>query len=161
HLLRDLAIVAAANLTPVERNKVTTSTTDFWVHARLTTGDEALFELGWTGYESSYHEAEYAKPRAAVRLAFEAVKGLEFKKHSLTAGERASARGKFAKDWSRLKTADSYWWVRERYIQTVGVVGDERVLPVLRDILAADPPNGNARQASDGRCVYYAINAAT
>jgi hypothetical protein len=51
--------------------------------------------------------------------------------------------------------------VRERYIETVGVVGDKAALPVLRDILATDPPKGKRRDASDGRCVYLAINAVT
>jgi len=100
---------------------------------------------------------DFAKPRAAVRLAWEAVKGLDIKDHTLTDGERAWASAKFARDWKKFKGLEFHWWVRERYIETVGVVGDKAALPVLRDILAADPPWG----ASDGRCVYYAINAVT
>jgi hypothetical protein len=51
--------------------------------------------------------------------------------------------------------------VRERYIETIGVVGDQAALPVLREILATDPPPGKPRDASDGRCIYLAINAVT
>jgi hypothetical protein len=43
--------------------------------------------------------------------------------------------------------------------QTIGVVGDESALPILREILAIEPPMGKPRDASDERCVYYAINA--
>jgi hypothetical protein len=158
-LLRDLAVVDAAKLKPVERNGSTSSSNDFWVYARLTTGKKTLLELNWAGYEGSGAELEFAKPRAAVRLAQEAVKGLNFKDHALTAGERAWASGKFARDWKKFKGLDFHWWVRERYIQTVGVVGDEAALPVLREILATEPPKVTARESSDGRCVYYAINA--
>ena len=51
--------------------------------------------------------------------------------------------------------------MRERYIETIGVVGDKAALSVLREILATDPPKGNRRDASDERCVYLAINAVT
>jgi hypothetical protein len=53
------------------------------------------------------------------------------------------------------------WWVRERYIRTIGVVGDEAALPVLREILTADPPKGEPRDPKDGRCIYSSINAVT
>ena len=42
--------------------------------------------------------------------------------------------------------------MRERYIITIGVVGDATALPTLLNILEGDPKD---------RCVYYAINAVT
>jgi hypothetical protein len=160
-LLRDLATIDSARLKPVERNGSTFSTHDFWVSARLATGRQTLLTLDWAGYEGSGEELSFAKPRAAVRLAREAVGALEFREHTLTAEERAWAGAKFARDWKRYEGAEFHWWVRERYIQTIGVVGDETALPVLRDVLAAEPPKGEPRAASDRRCVYLAINAAT
>jgi hypothetical protein len=159
--LRDLAVVDSAKLKPVERNGFTSSSNDFWVNARLTTSKKTLLDLNWAGYEGSGSELDFAKPRAAVRLAQEAVKGLDLKDHRLTDGERAWASGKFARDWKKFKAREFHWWVRERYIQTVGVVGNEAALPVLRVILATEAPKGKRRESSDGRCVYYAINAVT
>jgi hypothetical protein len=160
-LLRDLAVVDSAKLKPVERNEFTFSSNDFWVYARLTTSKKTLLELNWAGYEGSRAELEFAKPRAAVHLARGTVKGLGFKEHALTDGERAWASAKFARDWKKFNGLDFHWWVRERYIQTIGVVGDDAALPVLREILATEPSEGKPREASDGRCVYYAINAVT
>jgi hypothetical protein len=160
-LLRDLAVVDSATLKPVERNGFTSSSNNFWVYARLTTDKKTLIDLNWAGYEGNGHELEFAKPRAAVRLSREAIKGLDFEEHTLTDWERAWASDKFAHDWKKFKGLDFHWWVRERYIETVGVVGDEAALPVLREILAAQPPKGKPRESSDERCVYYAINAVT
>jgi hypothetical protein len=160
-LLRGLAVVDSAKLKPVERNGFTSSTNDFWAHARLTRGEKTLLELDWAGYEGSLKEVKYVKPRATVNLAREAVKGLDFKDHTLTDGERAWASAKFARDWKKFEGLESHWWVRERYIETIGVVGDKAALPVLREILAAEPPKGKPRAASDGRCIYHAINAVT
>lgn len=159
-LLADLAVVDSAKLQPVERNGFisASSSNDFWVYARLTTDKDTLLDLNWAGYEGSRGELKFAKPRAAVRLAREAVRGLNFKDHSLTDGERSWASEKFARDWNGL---DLDWWVRERYIQTIGVVGDEAVLPLLREVLATEPLQGKPRESSDGRRVYYAINAVT
>lgn len=160
-LLRDLAVVDSAKLMPAERNRSASSSNDFWVYARLTTDKKTQIDLNGAGYESSGTEQEFAKPRAAVSLAREAIKGLDFKDHTLTHVERAWASGKFTRDWKKFIGLDLHWWVRERYIQMVGVVGDETALPVLREILATDPPKGKARESSDGRCVYHAINAVT
>ena len=41
------------------------------------------------------------------------------------------------------------------------MVGDEAVLPLLREVLATEPLQGKPRESSDGRRVYYAINAVT
>jgi hypothetical protein len=160
-LLRDLAVVDSAKLTPVQRNASTRSSHNFWVYARLTTCTETLLEMNWAGYENSDSEVLFAKGRAAVRLARESMRPLDFKDHVLTDDERGWASAKFVRDWLTFKELESHWWVRERYIQLIGVVGDKTAFPVLREILAADPPKDKPRGASDGRCVFYAINAVT
>ena len=151
-LLDDLAVVNAAKLKPVRRNSASSSSFDFWVYARLTAKEKTLLDLNWAGYDGSRAEIEYAKPRAAVRVATDAVKGLDFKEHSLTDAERTWASTKFARDWKEFEDLDFHWWVRERYIITIGVVGDATALPTLLNILDGDPKD---------RCVYYAINAVT
>jgi hypothetical protein len=151
-LLRDLAVVDAVTLHPIERDSVSFSTQDIWVSARLVAHDQTLLDLEWAGYWGSDDEVNYAKPEAAVRLAHEALKGLDFKDHNLTDDERGWASAKFSRDWKRFKDADSYWWVRERYIIMIGVVGNASALPTLRDVLQGDPKD---------RCVYHAINAVT
>jgi hypothetical protein len=140
-LLRDLAVLDSAKLKPVERNEARSSSHDFWVYARLVAADRELLEWNWAGYEGSQTEPEFAKPRAAVLLALESVKGLDFKDHSATAEERAWASAKFTRDWKKFKGLEFHWWVRERYIQMAGVAGDESALPALREILAAEPSN--------------------
>jgi hypothetical protein len=151
-LLRDLAVVDAAELKPIERNFLSRSSYDFWVYARLTAKKKTLIDLDWAGYHGSSTEVEYAKPRAAVNLTREAIKGLDFKEHTLTEVERGWASAKFARDWKRFKDSKFHWWVRERYIMTIGVIGDPTALPTLREILGGDPKD---------RCVYHAINAVT
>jgi hypothetical protein len=151
-LLRDLAVVDSAKLRPVERNSITGSTNDFWVCARLVAGNKTLVDLDWAGYRSSRSEADFAKPQAAVALGHAAVKGLDFKEHALTDEERAWASAKFASDWKKIKNLEFHWWVRERYIIMIGVVGDTSALPALGDAMQGDPKD---------RCVYHAINAVT
>jgi hypothetical protein len=157
-LLRDIAAVDAATLKPARVKESWSSSNSFWVNARLATKGNALVELNWAGYEGTSTQREFAKPQAVVNLARDATKGLDFKDHKLTDQERAWASAKFARDWKRMKDLDFYWWVRERYIQTIGVVGDQAALPVLRDILAADP--GKTEQWEKHN-VYHAINAVT
>jgi hypothetical protein len=159
-LMRDLSLVGAAELKPVER-KAYYSTGDFWVQARLFTNKKSSLDLNWVGYKNSRDELNFAKPWAAVLLAQEAIKDLDFKNHPLTTAERTWASAKFARDWKAFLSGEDYWWVRERYIETIGTVGDESAFPVLREILAADPPKGEPREDSDGQCVYLAINAVT
>jgi len=151
-LLRAVAVVGAAQLKPVARNEATLSTHDFWVQARLTANKKTLLDLDWAGYDGSRSEVQYARPRAIFLLASEAAQGLDFKNQALTDEERAWASAKFARDWKNFKDDESHWWVRERSIITIGVVGDASALPTLRDVLG-----GNAKD----RCVYYAINAVT
>jgi hypothetical protein len=154
-LLRALAIVDAAKLSPVPEDPMkgfSSSSRDFWVYARLTAKNETLVDLGWAGYWGSPSEIEFAKPQAAVDLAHEAIRGLDFKEHSLTEEERGWASSKFTRDWKKIKDAEFHWWVRERYIIMVGVVGDASALSALRDALQRDPKD---------RRVYYAINAIT
>jgi hypothetical protein len=151
-LLRDLADVDAAELREVERDFSSMSTNDFWVYARLIGDRKTLIDLNWAGYRASGQEVSYGKPRAAVALARAAVSGLAFKEHTLTAAERRWASAKFTRDWTKFRDLDFHWWVRERYIIMIGVVGDKTALPTLRAILGGDPKD---------RRVYYAINAVT
>ncbi|MCI0639758.1 MAG: hypothetical protein L0Y72_01170 [Gemmataceae bacterium] len=149
-LLRDLAVVDAAKLKPIERRgSFTMSSLDFWVFARLKAGKKTLVDYHWAGYWTSSDEIDFAQSQAAVALAREAVKGLDFKAHSLTEEERSWASAKFVRDWKEFRNWKGIWWVRERYVTTIGVVGDKTVLPALRDLLR------------EGWCVYYAINAVT
>lgn len=160
-LLRDLAVIDAAKLEPVKGRVSKRSFSDFWVHTRLTANKKTLIDLDWAGYWSTDDEVNFAKPQATVSLVQDVVKGLDLKAHTLTEEERTWASTKFTRDWKAFKDRTFYWWVQERYIETIGVVGDKAALPVLWDILAADPPKGMPREGSDGRCVYYAINAVT
>ena len=149
-ILADLAVVGSAELKPIKRNVVHMSTSDAWFYVRVAANEETLLELEWAGYLGN--EAKYAQPQAAVRLSRDAVKGLKFTDHRLTEEERAWASAKFARDWNRIENRDFYWWVRERHIVTIGIVGDSAALPTLRRIL-----EGNVHE----RCVRYAINAVT
>jgi hypothetical protein len=151
-LLRDLAVVDAAKLEAIKRNSVTQSSRDFWVYARLMANKKTLIDFEWAGYWGSDAEVDFAKPQAAAALARAAVEGLDFKEHTLTEEDRSWASAKFVRDWKQFKDLKFHWWVRERYIITIGVVGDATALPTLRDILGGDPKD---------RCVYYAINAVT
>jgi WD40 repeat protein len=160
-LVGRLAVVAAARVRAAEEIMGGFGTADFWAQARLTAGDKVLLDLDWAGYPSDVDEADSARPSAATAIVAESVAGLDFRDHTPTAEERAWASGKFARDWTRFKDAKYYWWVRERYIYVIGVVGDKSALPTLREILARDPPPGKPRDPSDARCVYQAINAAT
>ncbi|MBO0701267.1 MAG: hypothetical protein J2P46_22910 [Zavarzinella sp.] len=160
-LLRDLAVVDAATLKPVERDSFGFSSNDFWVQARLTADRKAMIDLDWAGYEGTASEVEYAKPGAVVALARASVEALDFKEHALTDEERGWASEKFARDWKKFRDEKFHWWVRERSIVTIGVVGDKAALPTLRDLLASDPPKDGLTDASAPRCVYYAINAVT
>lgn len=151
-LLADLAIVDAAKLKAIERDSIKTSSSDFWVNARLATDKETLLDLNWAGYRNSRDEMEFAKPQAAVSIAREAIKDLSFQEQLLEKEDRAWASSKFSRDWKKMKDLDFHWWVRERYIITIGVIGDSTALPTLREILEGD--------AKD-RTAYYAINAIT
>ena len=160
-LLHDLASVESAKLKPVEPLTSGGTSRSFWVNARLSTFDRTIFSFDWAGYDGDSSELEFAKPNAAVNLSCEVVKLLNFKDHELTEMDRAWASEKFSRDWKNFEGLDFHWWVRERYIATIGIVGDKAVLPDLGEILAAVPPKGMPREASNGRCIYYAINAIT
>ena len=152
-LLRDVAIVEAAKLHSISTMRgVSGSSSDFWVYARLAAKKETLIDLDWAGYWGSDSEISFAKPQAAVKLAHAAIESLDFKAHALTEEERGWASAKFARDWKKIKDAEFHWWVRERYIIMVGMVGDSSALYALRDALQRDPKD---------RCVYHAINAVT
>ncbi|MCE9567942.1 MAG: hypothetical protein K8U57_38570 [Planctomycetes bacterium] len=171
-LLNELAMLHAATVRPVPQNSnsISRSTTNFWVQARLASGTEVVFDLDWAGYYGSDTEVEFAKALAMTNLTSDAVERLELRPYTLTAEERGWVSDKFVHDWARFAGSDSHWWVRERYLITVGVAGDAAALPALRDILAGgdsvDRHEAAIRDilgdgASDDRCVYYAINAVT
>jgi hypothetical protein len=138
-LLHDLATASAAKLKPVERDGITFSSADFWVQARLTVDVMMVCDWEWAGYDGSAAEIKYAKPQAAVTLARGAVKDLDFKPHSLTDADRKWASEMFARDWARFEGEDFHWWVRERSIFLIGVVGDAAALPTLGRILDGSP----------------------
>lgn len=158
-LLKDLAIVDAAEL---QRNgsKQSMSSNDFWVYARGTTNKKTLFDREWAGYDCSRDEVDYAQPRAMAILSRRANERLDLKEHSLTDEERTWASGKFVRDWEKFKDKDFHWWVSERYVVTIGFVGNSDALPALRDILD-DDARKRVGSSSKDRCVYYAINAVT
>jgi hypothetical protein len=150
--LHFLAVVNAAKLERIPRNSGWWSSNDFWLFARLTSNEKTLVDFNWAGHEGDKDSVHYAKPRAAVELARESVKGLDFKEHVLTQEDRGWASAKFARDWKVIKDREFSWWVRERYIITIGVIGDAKAIPTLREILGGDPKD---------RIVYHAINAIT
>lgn len=151
-LLHDLAVVASARPVRVASNTAQLTSNDFWVSARLAVPERVLLDTQWAGYWSSVDAAEIARPKAAVDVARSAVSDLKFVEHVLNQEERQWASDKFVNDWKWFKNKDFYWWVRERYIALVGVVGNAAAFPTLRGILAGDPKD---------RTVYFAINAIT
>jgi hypothetical protein len=168
-LLRDLALVNAAELHPVRRHSGLFSTNDFWVYVRLVAGKKTCLDLEWAGYWCDRKEADFAKPQAAVTLAREAVEMLEFKDYTLNKEDREWASAKFNRDWMLFKNAEFHWWVRERYIMMIGVAGEKSALSTLRGILPRDPGEESPMSTILGilsrdprdRSVYYAINAIT
>ena len=167
-LLHDIAIIDAATLKFVPRNGFSTSSNDFWVSVQLSTDKESFIDLDWAGYQGSLEAPTFAKPRAIIKLARAVVEKQKLKKHTLIDAERVWASKKFIHDWEQYKNDTSYWWVREHMIETIGVVGDKSVIPVLRKIIVAisRAKEGEDRFAEMGRdaknrSVYYAINAVT
>jgi hypothetical protein len=173
-LLRDLAVIDSARLTPLNADWAWSSN-DFWVYSRVTGNGEVLQGLNWAGYQSGREEANYAKPAAAVALAREATETLEFEDYMPNDEDRRWASAKFTRDMKKFRDVEngkemelSHWWVRERYTQVVGVIGDETALPALREILVRAPaerhkydsPEIDMSQSED-RKVYHAINAIT
>lgn len=151
-LLEQLAAVDAAELKPKKRKQDFASSSDFWAHARLAVGEKKLIDLEFAGYDRSSSEMEAAKPKAMRNIALLAIKTLKFKDHVLTKEDRAWASAKFTRDWKQFLEEEFHWWVRERSIRLIGVVGDDSALPALKEAMSRDPKD---------RCVYYAINAIT
>ena len=177
-LLKALAVVDSAQLRPVERKlgiPFKSSSNNAWVYARVSTGNETRLDLNWSGYPSTEEEVPRAKPLAAVALARAAVNGLDFAEHAPTDEDRGWASAKFARDLKKFAEIEnskgnelSHWWVRDRYVMTIGVVGDASALPTLREILVNAPAErhkhdfaGIDMSHSADRLVYYAINAIT
>jgi hypothetical protein len=159
-LLSSLAEADSAQLKPVELKEFTNSSANFWVNTRLTHDRKALLDLDWAGYWAGVTEIEFAKPQAMVDLARESIKGLDFKDHQLTDSERIWVSEKFARDWKKIEKREFYWWVRESYLQLIGMAGDKSALPTLRNILSQKYTKEELRD-STSRCLYFAINAVT
>ena len=161
-LLRDLGIVGATEVKPIQRRgfplKYWIDSQDLWAYARVTAKNNTVLRLDWAGHPSALSAADTAKPQAAVALTQEAIEGLDFRDHTLTKQERTWASAKFTRDWRQFRGRDSHWWVREAYIQMIGLVGDKMALPVLRRILEGPEQDGLGDE-SDDRCTYHAINA--
>lgn len=85
-------------------------------------------------------------------LAHRAIKAIKFKDAVLTKEDRAWASAKFARDWKGFLQEEFHWWVLERSIRVVGLVGDDSALPLLREILDRDKTD---------HTVYHSINAIT
>jgi hypothetical protein len=161
-LLREIAILGAARLTPIEHPGWSRmSSGDIWIYARLMSGGTTRLDLEWAGYMGSDGVMNYAKPRAITNLAEEAVQKLRFEQHPLTKEERSWASQKFSRDWKKFKNLDFHWWVRERYIVMIGVVGDATALPTLLGILKGDGARWGTAEKSRDRCLYLTINAIT
>src|SRR5688572_27987694 len=122
-LLRNIAIVSSVRLKPVTRNSARWSSADFWVATSVSHHNKSLLDLNWAGYASSMDEIDYAQPEAAVSLVRKAVAKVPLKEDSLTTDDRRWASAKFVQDWNALGGRKSYWWVAERLLLMVGVVG--------------------------------------
>jgi hypothetical protein len=155
-LLRDIAIVSSARLKPIQRNSLTFSSGDFWVAATLSQHDRSLLDLNWAGYPSSIAEIEYAKPDAVVNLTREAIADIPLREDSLSRTDRSWASAKFLREWKEISNREFHWWVAERYLITIGVLGDKTVIPTLTQVMQAKISDG-----PDDRRIYYAINAIT
>lgn len=151
-LLSNLAFVASAKLKPKLRNSVSMSSSDFWVSAKLTSRSKTVMDLDWAGYWSSTDEIYFAKSRAAVKLVRGEVDRLVLKPHTLTDDERHWGSLKFVNDWKVFENREFYWWIRERYIVVIGVIGNRIAIPTLIEIMNGDPKQ---------RYVYHAVNALT
>lgn len=151
-MLRQIAMVDAAELKPRKTKQDFSSSGSFWVHARLAVAEKTLVDLEFAGYQGSANELKSAKPKAMTTIALQAIKQIQFKDYVLTKEDRVWISAKFGRDWKAFLKEEFHWWVRERSIMLVGVVGDVSALPVLKEILGRDPKD---------RSVYYAINAIT
>lgn len=164
-LIKDIAMVSAVKLRPIEKDFLNGSITSTWssdsflASAKVFSQQKMVVDLNFAGYRSSSEEINYAKPETAMKLATEAVARLPFKADKLNDEDRAWASAKFIRDWKQMKASDDYWWVKERYLVTIGVAGNSAVIPCVREILLSQPIL-NARGSND-RIVYYAINALT
>ncbi|MGL6096854.1 MAG: hypothetical protein ACRC7O_13790 [Fimbriiglobus sp.] len=128
-LLHYIATVDAADVQKIPRNEGFFSSADIWCHARMADKDKVLVDLEWTGYIASEDVAHYARPQATVTLARLAIGKLKFEKYELTAADRDWASEKVARDCKRFAGEKSTWWVEERSLALVAVVGNGKDLP--------------------------------
>ena len=155
-LLHKFSIVNSARLKPISRNSISGSSADFWVAAEVSHRNQSLVDFNWAGYASSLDEIDYVKPQAMVDLARNAIAKVALANYSLTPDDRSWASTKFVKDWKSFGEREFYWWVGERLLITIGVLGDKSVVPTLVEVIRRNMTGG----PSD-RKIYYAINAIT
>ncbi len=137
-------------LDPLKGRRYSSSSADF--HSRLTVsvGNVTLFDESYTGYPSNRSQPEYLSLRVAERVLWELLRDSEWKPatDSETARKRLLTRiSDFAKDG---------WWVKDRLLQILGVVGDERFLPFLQARIEDELPTNSIGAT---RTLYYALNA--
>lgn len=174
-LLKNIAEVEAVTITAVKMRENPLrplpvggwgSSADFWSYVLLQDKGKTLLDSDYAGYEGSHGQLAYAKPSAEVDITEEAISKLDLKEHQLTDAERAWASAKFIRDLPKFQNG-GHWWVIERYIMLIGLIGDRSVLPKLREILSLYDPHERSdihldtKRIVDNRCVYYAINAIT
>lgn len=151
-LLDRLAAVAGATIRAKPTNSYASSSGNFWAFVLHPSSAEPTIRAEYVGYPSTRREPELVRPRAMATLVWRAVQALRFEEAPLDQDERAWASARLVRDIRRLQGEDFAWWVVERSIRLVGVVGDASALPELRRLLDGDPR---------GRRVYNAINAIT
>jgi len=153
-ILRAIAVAQSASLTKAP-DATGFRTSNAWLFTRVVDKDKAHIDWNWAGYTGESEEHNYAKPGTALLRVNDAYTKLGAKDSKLSDSERGWASAKLARDWKGIQGSD-FWWVRERYIDLIGHVGDKSALPTLKEVL-----KGKSLDHSDGRCIYNAVNAVT
>jgi hypothetical protein len=146
-LLEGLAAIAGSTIRPKPTQGHRWSSGNFWAFV-----DAPGVRAEFVGYPSTDAEPDLVRPRAMVALVRWAEQTLAFETTTLRTAERTWASARFTADVSRLEANRTAWWVVERSIEVVGVVGDVSALPGLHRLLDHDDLDRRA---------YYAINAVT
>ncbi len=156
-LLSKIGWLQAAKIEPRKQQTATTSSADFWVSVYGVWKSVPVIDHDWAGYSNSNDERRYAVPRAIAALAARSIKSANAKDYELTAADRSWASRRFNRDWQKFDKSKTHWWVRNRYLSMIGLLGDKSVYPTLSKVLREHDPNQKPGQFA----VYYAINAAT
>lgn len=161
HLLRCVSAIDSARLTSNVKGFEKFSSNSLWVAARAIEGNGALINMNWAGRISNRAEIDYAKPLAAVNFVQKRMPEAALQAHVITDSDREWASQKFLRDWEWLNEKSQYWWLRELYIETIGMVGNASVVPSLLQIVSAGCDHPSPQVDEKSRCVYLAINAIT